>query len=189
MVGWHHRLNGHEFEQTPGDGEGQWSLACCSPWSRKDWVTKQQWAEFIIRGQSWERPGADEPSLALWPCEWAEVSLPRGGARGLTCGLVLLTDLLPAACVVTGKHRDYKGPRVMIMLLLQLQSVCLSQVLCTNLALGPLGQNAQEWGLPIIFILSLTEGGCKCFVLQVCVKLSVLVSSMGSMILLFFFFY
>ena len=32
MVGWHHRLNGHGFEQTLGDGEGQGSLACCSPW-------------------------------------------------------------------------------------------------------------------------------------------------------------
>ena len=32
MVGWHHRLNGHEFEQTLGDGDGQGSLACCSPW-------------------------------------------------------------------------------------------------------------------------------------------------------------
>ena len=31
MVEWHHRLNGHEFEQTPGDGEGQGSLPCCSP--------------------------------------------------------------------------------------------------------------------------------------------------------------
>ena len=31
MVEWHHRLNGHEFEQTPGDSEGQGSLACCSP--------------------------------------------------------------------------------------------------------------------------------------------------------------
>ena len=31
MVGWHHQLNGHEFEQTPGDGEGQGSLVCCSP--------------------------------------------------------------------------------------------------------------------------------------------------------------
>ena len=29
MVGWHHRFNGHEFEQTPGDGEGQGSLECC----------------------------------------------------------------------------------------------------------------------------------------------------------------
>ena len=31
MVGWHHRLDGHESEQTPGDGEGQGSLVCCSP--------------------------------------------------------------------------------------------------------------------------------------------------------------
>ena len=31
MVGWHHQLNGHEFEQTLGDGEGQGSLVCCSP--------------------------------------------------------------------------------------------------------------------------------------------------------------
>ena len=30
MVGWHHRFNGHEFEQTPGDNEGQGSLACCA---------------------------------------------------------------------------------------------------------------------------------------------------------------
>ena len=35
MAGWHHRLNGHEFEQTPGDSEGQGSLVCCSPWGRK----------------------------------------------------------------------------------------------------------------------------------------------------------
>ena len=32
MVGWYHRLDGHEFEQAPGDGEGQGSLVCCSPW-------------------------------------------------------------------------------------------------------------------------------------------------------------
>ena len=36
MVGWHHRLNGHEFEQAPGDGEGQGSLACCSPRGHKE---------------------------------------------------------------------------------------------------------------------------------------------------------
>jgi len=35
MVGWHHQLNGHEFEQAPGDREGQGSLECCSPWGRK----------------------------------------------------------------------------------------------------------------------------------------------------------
>ena len=36
MVGWHHWLNGHEFEQTPGHSEKQGSLACCSPWGRKE---------------------------------------------------------------------------------------------------------------------------------------------------------
>ena len=36
MVGWHHQLNGHEFEQTLGHGEGQGSLACCSPWACKE---------------------------------------------------------------------------------------------------------------------------------------------------------
>ena len=45
MVGWYHRLNGHEFQQTPGDSEGQGSLGYCSPWSwkvRHDRVTEQQ---------------------------------------------------------------------------------------------------------------------------------------------------
>ena len=36
MVGWHHQLSGHEFEQAPGDGEGQGSLACSSPWGCKE---------------------------------------------------------------------------------------------------------------------------------------------------------
>ena len=36
MVGWHHWLNGREFEQTPGSGEGRGSLLCCSPWSSKE---------------------------------------------------------------------------------------------------------------------------------------------------------
>ena len=36
MVGWHHRVNGHEFEQALGDGEGQGSLVCCSSWGRKE---------------------------------------------------------------------------------------------------------------------------------------------------------
>ena len=36
MVGWHHQLSGHEFEQALADGEGQESLVCCSPWGRKE---------------------------------------------------------------------------------------------------------------------------------------------------------
>ena len=42
MVGWHHQLNGHELEQAPGDGEGQGSLACCSPRSHKESDTTEQ---------------------------------------------------------------------------------------------------------------------------------------------------
>ena len=38
MVGWHHRLKGHEFEQAPGDGEGQRSLVGYSPWGSKHWA-------------------------------------------------------------------------------------------------------------------------------------------------------
>ena len=46
-VGWHHRLNGHEFEQTLGDSEGQGSLVCCSPWGCKesDRTERLNWTE------------------------------------------------------------------------------------------------------------------------------------------------
>ena len=61
MVGWHHWLDGHEFEQALGDGEGQGSLACCNPWDRRVaryWVTEQQqqshisnqWVDYLING-------------------------------------------------------------------------------------------------------------------------------------------
>ena len=36
MAGWHHLFSGRKFEQTPGDGEVQGSLTCCSPWGRKE---------------------------------------------------------------------------------------------------------------------------------------------------------
>jgi len=51
MVGWHHRLNGHEFEQAPGAGDEQESLACCSPWSCKESDTTEwlNWTEVEIQ--------------------------------------------------------------------------------------------------------------------------------------------
>ena len=39
MVGWHHRINGHESEQTPADSDGQGNLKFCSPWGRKEFDT------------------------------------------------------------------------------------------------------------------------------------------------------
>ena len=46
MVGWYHRLNGHEFEQTPGVGDGQGGLVCCGSWRCRvgqDWATELNW--------------------------------------------------------------------------------------------------------------------------------------------------
>ena len=54
MVGWHHWLDGHGFERVPGDGEGQGSLACCSPWSRKELDMTEQ-LDWLI----------DDPSLSV----------------------------------------------------------------------------------------------------------------------------
>ena len=42
MIGWHHWLNGHEFEQALGVGDGQGGPACCSPWGRKEWDTNER---------------------------------------------------------------------------------------------------------------------------------------------------
>ena len=58
MVGWHHWLDGREFEWTPGDGGGQGVLACCDPWGRKESYTTERlnWTEFLtsrnITGQA-----------------------------------------------------------------------------------------------------------------------------------------
>ena len=67
MVGWHHWLKGHEFEQAPGVGDGQGSLVCCSPWGRKESDTTEQlnWTELIVpkgRGSA----GMGEKKLVSW---------------------------------------------------------------------------------------------------------------------------
>ena len=50
MIKWHHQLDGHEFEQAPGDGEGQGSLVWCSPWGHKELDT----TEWLNNNNSWE---------------------------------------------------------------------------------------------------------------------------------------
>ena len=66
IVGWHHRLNGHEFEQAPGDGEGQGSLACCSPWGRKESTRLSDWTE--LNGGIKET--GKEKVTSLWGSCW-----------------------------------------------------------------------------------------------------------------------
>ena len=54
MVGWHHWLDGHEFKQAPGVGDGQGSLACCSPWGHKesDMTEWLNWTEEVEKCNS-----------------------------------------------------------------------------------------------------------------------------------------
>ena len=54
IVGWHHWLDGREFEQAQGDGDGQGTLVCCSPWDAKESDTTEglSWTELNSRGRS-----------------------------------------------------------------------------------------------------------------------------------------
>ena len=56
IVGWHHRLNGHEFGWTLGVGDGQGGLSCCSPWGCKesDMTERLNWTERGLRRENWE---------------------------------------------------------------------------------------------------------------------------------------
>ena len=59
MVGWHHQFHAREFEQTPGDGEGQGSQACCSSWGHREGqglVTEQQQQSIKGRPSNKEQP-------------------------------------------------------------------------------------------------------------------------------------
>ena len=58
IFGWHHRLNGHEFEQAPGVGDKQGSLACCSPWGRKE-SDMTEWLNWKLHRTC--------PSMPSWP--------------------------------------------------------------------------------------------------------------------------
>jgi len=55
MVGWHHQLNGHEFEQIPGVGDGLGSLVCCSPWDHKESNVTEclNWTELKVARQNY----------------------------------------------------------------------------------------------------------------------------------------
>ena len=53
MVGWHHQLDGHDFEQAPGVGDGQGSLVCCSPWVKKNWTGLSNWTELTEVRHYW----------------------------------------------------------------------------------------------------------------------------------------
>ena len=84
MVGWHHQINGHEFEQAPGDGEEQGSLGCCSPWGFPGKHTRV--ACYSLLWGNLPDPGI-EPHLS-YLTNWQARSLPLappGKPRGTIC--------------------------------------------------------------------------------------------------------
>ena len=76
MVRWHHRLSGHEFEQTLGVGEGQGSLMCCGPWGLKESDTTEQVNSNLMggggsaetRAGGWGQISAARPWAPPWGC-------------------------------------------------------------------------------------------------------------------------
>ena len=74
MIGWHHRLDGHEFEQALADSEGQGSQACCSLWGSQrvghDWAAEQQQIPKILN-----KPSLTIPFLEIYPIQYVRNNL------------------------------------------------------------------------------------------------------------------
>ena len=75
MVGWHHQLNGYEFEKTPGVGDGQGGLACCNSWAHKesDMTERLNRTEVCLT-----RAKVDVVKTAVKWCEWVITVFGRG---------------------------------------------------------------------------------------------------------------
>ena len=82
MVGWHHRLNGHEFEQAPGVDDGQGSLVCCSPWGHKELDTtgRLNWTELKL----------NYPYEDTWPI--SDIWKQKSQHRNVTDGVIISSD-------------------------------------------------------------------------------------------------
>ena len=69
----HHRLNGHEFEQTVGDGERQGSLVCCSPWGHKELNTTERLSNNIIKEEEVVRRLVAVRIRRIQPQQWFSI--------------------------------------------------------------------------------------------------------------------
>ena len=103
MIGWHYIHNGHEFEQTPGDSEGQGSLACCSPWGCKSqtWLsdcttTKGKYSlKFVFkRWVTFKKWDSDPFILFVLSIIWLNDYCPKNWRRAVS--IILLNDFKPS---------------------------------------------------------------------------------------------
>ena len=87
MVGWHPQLNGHEFEQAPGLGDGQGNLVCCSPWGRRvrhDWATELNWSLARYPAGSHTEATTYVKTWEMWPLRpWGKFFAPYSSYTGV----------------------------------------------------------------------------------------------------------
>ena len=79
MIGWHHQLDGHEFEQAPGVGEGQGSLACAVYGVTKSWTRLSNWAELNTHRETCKTGKTDTDFLKSWSLEVQDQVLGKFG--------------------------------------------------------------------------------------------------------------
>ena len=85
MVGWHHGLDGHELEQAPGIGEGQGTLACCSPWSNS---LRHHGLQHARCPKYWSfsfsiSPSNEHPGLISFRMDWLDLLAVQGTLKSL----------------------------------------------------------------------------------------------------------
>ena len=87
MVGWHPRLDAHEFVQSPGIGEGQRSLACCSPWGHKgsEMTEPLNWTEYNVNAMCMPAVLQLSPTL----CDPMDCSPPGSSVHGILQAIIL----------------------------------------------------------------------------------------------------
>ena len=95
VVGWHHRLDGHEFEQAPGVGDGQGSLACCSTWVCKEW-NMTEWLNWMTNPQQYN---------TQW---WKAFLLKHGTRQECPFSPFLFNIVLEVLATETRKEKELK---------------------------------------------------------------------------------
>ena len=128
MVGWHHWLHGHEFEQTPGVSEGQGGLMCCSPWSHKESDTTQQL----------NKSKHETSSFSVWANNSKHLSWKFHAKVNMTTfweqvQLFVYFDLIPESSV---KQRDIRPNEFFIYFKYHFKSYWDTEILISNLWKG-----------------------------------------------------
>ena len=110
MAGWHHWLDGHESEWTPGVGDGQGGLACCNSWGHKELDTTEQlnWTEALWS----EKAMAPQSSTFAWKIPWME---EPGGPQSMG-SLIVGQDWVTSLSLFTFMHWRRKGQTTPVFL-------------------------------------------------------------------------